>query len=374
MVDRDEAKLLAAVETLADDPEAAGGELERPQSHDADEVPERIGTEESGPSLLSVSPTLSVSTTLNEMGRLQSLVPQYDKLAQSLMSTARLSSFASDGQLHRQLTELDRLTRSIKQFQMPNELAGVLGGLQKIMSTPVQQFFADDLRRLMPDHELTAALRNFQTGLRGTLGLAHDLNAQLGRSLSPALHAMNLLASQLPEVVPQSDVSRWLGALHQMAVPHFATIARDYARPIGVLSVLDDATFLSWAESRHDHDEPTMVMAALVPSRPETARTRRLEVNCSIVCSLCRGPMLMKAESEIVSEDEVEIALRVFPFCPDCTRRAADDPSFWFENLRRYDHSVDAAKAPAYDLVEGDCAGDGVPRGILRLVEVEDEE
>lgn len=68
------------------------------------------------------------------------------------------------------------------------------------------------------------------------------------------------------------------------------------------------------------------------------------------------------------------LRVRVMPVCLQCARRTVEDPEYLAECLRQVEPSMFASDGESLEVLDGEGLGDGVQRGLLRLISKKIEE
>ncbi len=183
-----------------------------------------------------------------------------------------------------------------------------------------------------------------------------------------ALHETLTAASAL------SDAMVGLTNLHAMTLSASITaLASERLKdPTAILTMGDSIGSAIWKEPGPSA-RPVIKTAALRPRTKKRAPVgfykKLLRVNpTGATCAFCDGPLTWLGDSfEWLSNTDVGVSLHGIVPCWDCLTRAGGDP------LKLHE-AFDADDLPLLRIEDGGREGDGVPIGVLRLVDPDDEE
>lgn len=191
-------------------------------------------------------------------------------------------------------------------------------------------------------------------GITSALEVCHGLSQQFER--------MARFDSRLSQIMRPDVHDVWSCHLRTIAVSTADIFARDWARPIALLSELPEpgrGASVSWKAKRKRKE--VVQTAALTVG---VAQGDVVIIDDDPICAICGKPLLsLESEMRLLGPGLALRQRRIYPICLHCGASASE----LVDLLQR---AVASQRAPKLRVVQGEQAGDGVcrGRGVLRLV------
>lgn len=172
----------------------------------------------------------------------------------------------------------------------------------------------------------------------------------------------------LRPALPESSVCQWSSHLRSMALPSMSILAHDWPKPVGLLAELPEPKFGASVSWLMRHRDEALVMTAALTEHSGTEDGLEVIVEGDPICAICGGPLTsLGSTTRWVGPKRGSRHRRIFPVCSKCFILEREQPGALVRALEELSR-------PALAIVHGGRGGDGIPRGVLRLVRVEFEE
>lgn len=282
--------------------------------------------------------------------------------------------FAELERLGRPFADLERISGFHRELEGPFAMAKALRSLTPYFaSTHLFDAVEDAIGASRIFKEVTAAARIFDQSAafssQDAIGrFVHAVDPISIGSLSAAMGPKYDLLTQLAGMGGIGGILADRHAPFLAAFAHLAaTSATEVHRPAGVLLAHEDSRLfgsIAWTEFESVEESPPSIppFAAISPVNLAPPAARRLHIDITIRCMICRNHLLSgKEDLAVVTDEEVKVDVEVFPICSKC----CDDPVRLAQGLKK----LLASTKPKLRLVEGpEGMSDGRPRGVVRLV------
>ncbi len=172
----------------------------------------------------------------------------------------------------------------------------------------------------------------------------------------------------LSGIVPESAGLAWSTHFKTAAVPALSFLAQDWAKPLGLMTAVDQpqagASF-AWMTL---HRGVPLVMTAAVTPHASPDEGLEVIVEDEMLCVLCKNPILPVTMGYRWIGPRRAVRQRFFPpACATCAATESQDPGFLYRALCELTR-------PQFAVIRGGGQGDGRPRGALRVVWSDDEQ
>lgn len=190
----------------------------------------------------------------------------------------------------------------------------------------------------------------------------------LGSASSRYLARIFEFDRSLRSALPESSVSKWSSHLKSMALPSMSILAHDWPKPVALLAELAEPKFGASVSWLMRHRDEALVMTAALTEHLGTEDGLVVVVEGEPVCAICGGPLKsLGSTGRWHGPTRGTRHLRIFPACSKCFILEQEQPGLLVRILAELSR-------PALRVIQGSGAGDGVQRGVLRLVRFEVDE
>ena len=195
-----------------------------------------------------------------------------------------------------------------------------------------------------------------------TFGLETSLERHLARTWD--------FGMVLRDIMPEPAHVAWATHLRMSALPTVSFLAREWSKPVGLLTDLGSELGASVAWLTRYRAEPVVMMAAITP-QAESKDRLKVVVDDEVRCAVCGNLMITTGSNFKWTGPRRAVWQRlVLPACPTCFATERERPGFLYDTLCDLTRPAVAIRS----VIRGGGRGDGRPRGVLGLVRIGDQD
>jgi hypothetical protein len=282
--------------------------------------------------------------------------PVVDPVTRHVEEMNRLTRALEDP-MKRELEEMNRLTRTLED-PVKRELEE-MNRLTRTLEDPMQREFEEEMNRLTRTLE-DPMQREFEEMNHLGRWWADSVRRQID-DLQRMVRPLDGLSSALIES------ARWASSLVEQS-PLWSSVA-----VLGVLPSDSPAGTLSYRTGGADRPRVNLGVWTAEPRQRKEALppARIISLRCEVSCLICGEAMISKGgDLDLTITNEPTTRISVVPWCPHCSRRAAEDPAYEAACYEVLQELFEDRSRPQYRLLDGDGESAEPPRGrqVLALV------